>query len=783
MRDVEVGLGVVLLLLYAIGSAPSLIAFGGRRGGLVALATAPVIGFALTALVGSLLVLLDQPVERWAGAWAWGGAAVSLGLSVVLLVRSRALRSELTLLPLAAYAVALLVGTWLVTRPIAVGGLTFTILRGNGTDAFNYLTTASYLQRTPLSWVSTATVQQMVDRNMSYELAHELFGQRWATSALLAWTASVAHVPLVRFEFGFSVLSMLLAFGPVAVLALELGVGLGVALLVALVTVAGFWAQLVVDMRAQSEANAIALVALCVFVWIGLVGSVWRWTWACTLVFGLTLAALVLVYVEITPTLVGGLLLGTLLLRPSRRQLTSVATPAIATLAVALVLVAPFWGQLVPFLKSQATSAIDFKNDWSQAYFSWLYGDPLRGAWGLTQVAAKGAQTDAMQGFWSQVVLVLGVVLSLALVWAGVVAVRKGPSAPALAVVTGVALVSLLEAAILMLRGQFWAGGKAISYGYPFLLLALVGVWLVSVPWRPLRWPRGFRLAIQAAVLSWLGIQCALAVYRGASAEQKKGDLGYIAHHGEYRKDDWDVGSIAQALAADPGAEVWLVEPNSWVAEYLNFALEDDAHLVDLYGVRDRRGGIVARQSLAGDPGYLLLDRRTWRNQAGFDGSVVAESKQFALVKPAQSEPGGRAPPLVDVSDQRARNASDGNATLVWLGGSVANWKLVVVQAGDVELRWTDRGDAGAGATPIQLSVSPGGDQESSSLGPDQPRLVFPVQRGLNEVQLQLANGTARRPADRGRHSQPDRHRPGPGWRRRVLMWHGAVLVEPWPAT
>jgi hypothetical protein len=370
MRDVEVGVGVVLLLLTAIGSAPSLLAFGGRRGGLVAVAVAPVVGFALTALVGSLLVLLDRPIDAWAGSWAWGCAAVSIGLSILLLVRSPAIRSELHLLPLAAYAVALLIGAWLVARPIAVGGLSFTILRGNGTDAFNYLTTAGYLQRTPLSWVFNASVQQMVDRNMSYELARELFTQRWATSLLLAWSAWVAHVPLVRFEFGFSVLSMLLAFGPVAVLALELGAGLGVALLVALVTVVGFWAQLVVDMRAQSEANAIALVAVCAFLWIGLLGSVWRWTLACTVVFGLTLAALVLVYVEITPTLVGGLVLGTLLLRPSRALLAGVLRPVLTTAAVALVVAAPFWGQLVPFLKSQATSAIDVKNDWNQAYFS-----------------------------------------------------------------------------------------------------------------------------------------------------------------------------------------------------------------------------------------------------------------------------------------------------------------------------------------------------------------------------------------------------------------------------
>ncbi len=741
MRDVELGVGLALLLLTAIGSAPALAAFGGRRGGLVALGTAPVIGFALTALVGSLLVLLDQPIDSWAGGWAWGSTAVSLGLSVVLLARSRAIRAELHVPPLAAYAMVLLLGTWLVLRPIALGGLSFTILRGNGTDAFNYLTTAGYLQQMPLSWVLKANVQQMVDRNLSYELAHELFAQRWATSALLAWTGWVVRVPLVRFEFGFSVLSLLLAFGPVAVLALELGASLGVALLVALVTVVGFWAQLVVDMRAQSEANAIALVALCVFLCTGLLGSIWRWTWACTLVFGLTLAVLVLVYVEITPTLVGGLVLGTLLLRPSRARLASVARPALATAAVALVLGAPFWGQLVPFLKSQATSAIDFKNDWSRAYFAWLYGDPVRGAWGMVQVAASGAQPDPLLGFWSQAVLVLGVVLTMALAAAGVVAVRQGPRAPALAMVTGVAVASLLEAALLMLRGQLWAGGKAISYGYPFLLLALIGVWLVSVQWRPLRWSGAFRLAVQTAVLSWLGIQCGLAVYRGASAEQRTGDRGYIVHHAEYRKDDWDVGAIGQALAAHPGADVWLVEPNSWVAEYLNFALDDDAHLIDLYGVRDRRGGVVARQSLTRDPAYLLLDRRTWRNESNFGGSVVAETKQFALVKAVLPAATDQAPPIVDVSDQRARNASDGNASLIWLGGSAANWKLVAVQPGDVELTWTAAGEAGPRSTAIQLSVSPGGDQESSLLGPDQPRVLFPVQRGLNEVELQLADG------------------------------------------
>jgi hypothetical protein len=41
------------------------------------------------------------------------------------------------------------------------------------------------------------------------------------------------------------------------------------------------------------------------------------------------------------------------------------------------------------------------------------------------------------------------------------------------------------------------------------------------------------------------------------------------------------------------------------------------------------------------------------------------------------------------------------------------DWKVVMVQPGDVELSWT----AGAGSTPIQPSVPPTGDQASTRLG------------------------------------------------------------------
>ncbi|MBV9357395.1 MAG: hypothetical protein JO023_17935 [Chloroflexi bacterium] len=223
---------------------------------------------------------------------------------------------------------------------------------------------------------------------------------------------------------------------------------------------------------------------------------------------------------------------------------------------------------------------------------------------------------------------------------------------------------------------------------------------------------------------------------------EKTGDLRYIAHHGDCRQRDWDVGAIARALAANNVSAVWPVEPDPWIAEYLNFALDDHADLIDLYGVRDRRGGIVAHQSLAQDPAYLLIDRRAWRNEADFTGSVVAETFDFALVRPTLVA--GQAPPIVDVADQRVTSSAgvEHPSPLVWLG-SATDWKVVMVQPGDVELSWTAGGRVSAGSTPIQLSVSPSGDQRSSLLGPGQPRLVFPVERGLNEVQVQLADRSA----------------------------------------
>jgi hypothetical protein len=79
---------------------------------------------------------------------------------------------------------------------------------------------------------------------------------------------------------------------------------------------------------------------------------------------------------------------------------------------------------------------------------------------------------------------------------------------------------------------------------------------------------------------------------------------------------------------------------------------------------------------------------------------------------------------------------------LVWFG-CATDRKLVMVQTGDVELSWSAGGRVGAGSTPIQLSVSPSGDQRSSRLGSDRPRLVRPVERGLNQVQASLADGSA----------------------------------------
>ena len=268
MTAAAVGVILNYLCFALIGMGPALYLCPSRPRIAEAAAIAPAVGFCLTSIAGTYLVLLDMPVSQWAVPWLI--FAVFLNILLIVQYFRKAGPVELHARRSFVYVASFLLAAILLLLPVLLGGLSFSILRGNGTDAFNYITMAGYLNNEPYSWIFKVSLHQAAELNPSYPLAQALLSTRWTTAAILAWTSRIAGLPAVKFEYGYTLLPILLAFGPTLLIVRNLGVRLRYTALTALAVCVGFWPQLVLDLRGMSQLDSIPLLLLiCLIIaWI-----------------------------------------------------------------------------------------------------------------------------------------------------------------------------------------------------------------------------------------------------------------------------------------------------------------------------------------------------------------------------------------------------------------------------------------------------------------------------------------------------------------------------------
>jgi hypothetical protein len=213
---IDVALGVILNLLQftAIGIGPALIFLSSEKRIEVALAIAPALGFALSSVFGTYLVLLDKPIVEWAFPWLVISIIISVILSFIRLKKYQFELASINWQRVKVFAIGLGLTTLLVLLPMVIGGINFTALRGNATDTLNYIVLAGYLDHEPYSWAFQVDDQTLIERHPSYLLVQQLLSTRWTTSAMLAFTSRIAGHPIYYFEYGFTALCFILAVGP-----------------------------------------------------------------------------------------------------------------------------------------------------------------------------------------------------------------------------------------------------------------------------------------------------------------------------------------------------------------------------------------------------------------------------------------------------------------------------------------------------------------------------------------------------------------------------------------
>lgn len=630
MSDVAIKILLIFLALTAIGLGPSLLLIALKKRLQNSLIIAPVVGLILTTIFGSYFVLMDSPVSQWAKPWFVMGGFSSIIITAIMVRTKDFIFFKIDKKLICMYLVGFLVTVFLLMAPMVLGGLDFTVLRGNGTDTFNYVSLAGYLLHKSYSWPQHASMQALIDAHLSYGfVATRLLATRWSTSMLLAWCSQLVNVPLYKIEYGFTALFFMIAYNCAFIFSAMLKIRPRYILLISVAICVGFWAQIVLDMRAMSEITSLPLLLFIAFLVIKIDGGELEGNaWGAKVLLGLAMTAILFLYAEVFPTVLLALVIYTAIQFIKKKyHLKEIKSYC---LAVIIFIVTMLPGKYVlKFLWSQMLSASSSKNTWWHSYFSWLYSFPIKGFFGLPGSLILNGQLSLRVLLYA-----LEAMLLLSLFYAIIRALfLKGEKTNALEISVSFLFAAISQFFFLFSKGQLWAAGKGLSYGYPFVILATtIGGWIEQ------RGNNIFKIwllkLVKCSVIVWLLLQCSFGVYRVIMVDLGK-DAGYMESHSEYNHHDWHVASFEKIFKNKKIDYLGLDIKNNWVVEYLGFVFGWDMHVVDLYGVRNRDEGnkILGWQSLPKQFTYILISKdeplvRKYKDK------IVASNKELVLVEP-----------------------------------------------------------------------------------------------------------------------------------------------------
>jgi hypothetical protein len=746
MTDVLPGLFFNLIFMTVVGAGPSLFLVRGKDRWGVALGICPVVGLVLISVAGTGLTLLDLPVSRWSMPASIVGTLFSVILILLAVLHDRTAYSDRTAFPVMSLRPLFVpVGVFLITCALAmtpqmVGGLQYSVLRGNGTDSFNYLTLAGYLDHEPYSWAFKTDPESLVQRHLTYVRSRTLLRTRWTTSMMLAFSSRLARVDPYEFEYSFSVLCLLLAFGPVFLWCNRLlDVPPLYSALTAAVVSAGFWGQLVLDLRADSHQHAIPVLMLFGFL-VARIEAIERDRppWSEHVLLGLTATSLMLIYPEIVPTAVLGFLFF-LAIRIGKGLTSGIRLAGWAlSICIAIVSLFPMGADLYRFASRQMNYASNGINTWHLNYFRWLYSSPLTGLWGFGPLVA--GNTFTAHGL-HLALRPLAILLTIALVAAIATSTSKLASRrPGITLSATLAAAAIAQWGYLYSRGQLWAAAKGLSFGYPFLIICVVSYGLSREPSTPTAhglaggWQRWWKAGIAVSVSVFLAIQCALAVYRPWLAMHGAGYAGYVDDHGDYRRHDWSLNPFERVLKPQRGLTVWSDVSDPWVSDYIGLVLGWDVHLVSLGASRDVVEGTAPRQPIDRQPDYLIVESSSFSAGSHHGGGmVVAQTGDLSLLRADGT------PAIAAVENP---NGLEGGADIpfFWMGGGPTILHVVAPSDGCAVLRARFLlGPSGPDLPSRHLTLTTGDSSRQQVLVKDGLQdLHFRTAKGVNDVLLEV---------------------------------------------
>ena len=576
---------------------------------------APAIGLAVLTLLTTYLVLSGLPLVRVAVP-----VTIALALlSLFVLISDRRVEGNSEELAFWSWAHLLpfFVTAALLALPFAIGGFEFAILRGNGTDAFNYVTMADALMHYPIDWVMSQPKDRLIAYSPSLPLAQDLLKERWSTSALLAFASAAFRIAPIEFEYTYTLTIMLVLYGALVTCLCATKTLTKVTVWLVVAFVAGFWGQFILDIRAFSQISALPLVALLLASLLSPIinaKGIFRYGAVLTAIL---FAALFLQYPEIVIAYFPGagmvFLVRILADRGETGSRRSDFGALLGFVAMVVVLGGPMIEFIVGFAYYQARSAVDKARNWENAYFSWM-NNPVSGIWGGGSSLGMGGMVDtlfALLGLTVGLLLTLGALAHLKKIIGNYPHWRENYSEVATFLLAASALGG---ATLLLIKGSPWSAGKVISF-FSLLIPIFLASWLrPSTSFGSSAQPILISRAVTTAIYGWLALGTLFGSARLIHSEKGTSFGQYISGHGEHQRIGAGAISKIQNLGCPPHSRVAVFDPSIWAREFRTHLVEGNGFQVTTSPYSTMRNSII-------DP-YQAID-------SSFD-CVMASSKYFA---------------------------------------------------------------------------------------------------------------------------------------------------------
>jgi len=646
--DIIRGSLLVFSVFFLIGIGPALFLFSPNQRSDYAVAFAPVIGFALMAIIGSWLVVMDLPVQKWTP----GGTTSLLVVSGFLILLWRKnfpsewqaingwrLFNEFGL----ACGVVLL-----IIAPVAIGGLKFSVFRGNQGDARNYMSMAAFLNSIPFS--ARAARQVLFDTNPALLWAVSFLHTRWATSMLMAYAVKVSQIPLYRFDFAFTSLPFALVFAPLRVYLRSYSMHPCNAFLLALSVSAGYYAQVVQDSRAVSYATAVPVIIVFVLLVARILDDECFYYKNQPVYFGeglllvILVTALFLLYTEFFVLLIFGMALSVLYyftkgILPLKKFFLILAFSVTGILLVASTI--PLY---IKFFISQIIGSQQLFVNWHLAFFPWIFEDAPAGIWGLNPYQLAPLLSLFLQGAgW-----VLMFFLFAGFVHLFIVGNKVSNIFRLSALLT---LGGMIIFAYAFFRNQLWQAGKFITYLYPFLILYMG---LIPSIFKEIHLPKTFSRFpkfLQVGITLWLVSQAALGGYRffvTAKGFEYPYHVRYAGHtYKTYAtKYAWNVSSFLEKIQSVENPEIWVSTDDIFSDNFWALILNQKARVLVTQPTMDQANTLelLFNSSLLAPPDFIIMSNSAWdsnkREDADWKTSpILYQDERYSLVQTRRQYP------------------------------------------------------------------------------------------------------------------------------------------------